>query len=139
MSLTKPEKETVVTMSDGDDLVRIWSAQGKYIRRLRKRPHVTEVRSGVYEGTEWAEFTVPADKYSPVTGVAQNRSPLSEEEKTRRAVQLQGSRTRPVSPTNTREETVDTPARVGEVPNGAVVFPFPQYESGNLSATEVAA
>lgn len=60
------ERETIVNSSDGDDLVRIWTAQRTYITRLRRHPAFTEVKSGKYEGTEWAEFTIPADRWSPV-------------------------------------------------------------------------
>lgn len=71
------EKETVVNSSDGDDLVRIWSAQKKFITKMRKEPLFTEVKSGTREGSEWAEFTIPADKWSPM-GVRRSRNMTSE-------------------------------------------------------------
>lgn len=63
------ERETVVTATDADDTVRIWTAQRKYISKLRKHPKVTELRTGTVDESEWAEFTVPSDQWNPVTGV----------------------------------------------------------------------
>ena len=38
------ERETTINLSDGDPLVRIWSARRKDITRLRKKPEVfTEI------------------------------------------------------------------------------------------------
>lgn len=68
-SLNAFERETVVTASDGDALVTIWTHQRRYITKLRKHPKVTEVATGFDGGTEWAQFTVPADQWNPVSGV----------------------------------------------------------------------
>lgn len=85
MTVTAAERETVINLNDADNLVHVWTMQAKHIRAFRKRAFVTETRSGFHDGSEWAEFTVPADKYSPVTGVAANRKPLTPEERERRA------------------------------------------------------
>ena len=74
--LTAHERETVVTTSDGDELVRIWTAQRTVIHRLRKHPAFTETRSGHDGSSVWAEFTIPADRWSPATG-AKRRVTLS--------------------------------------------------------------
>lgn len=63
------ERETVVNATDADDVLRIWTAQRRFITHLRRHPKVTETRTGRVDGTEWAEFTIPADAWSPVTGV----------------------------------------------------------------------
>jgi hypothetical protein len=45
--------------------VRIWTAQRTYITALRHSGRFTETRSGFYGTTEWAEFTIPRDQWSP--------------------------------------------------------------------------
>lgn len=73
------ERETTICACDADATVHIWSAQRRYITRMRKDPAFTEVASGVFEGTEWAEFSVPADRWSPA-GVKRTRK-MSENQK----------------------------------------------------------
>ncbi len=83
--MTPDERETIVRSSDGDDVVRIWTAQRTVITRLTKDDRFELVSSGQQGGrVVWAEFTIPADKYSPVTG-AKKRFNLSETEKQKRA------------------------------------------------------
>ncbi len=74
MSLTPPERETVVNASDGDPLVRIWTAQGTVITKLRKDPAFTELKTGRHDGTEWAEFTIPAEKFNLAKCVTRTRN-----------------------------------------------------------------
>ena len=78
--LTAPERETVVNVSDDAEVVRIWSAQRRHITRLRKNPSFTEVATGFYGTTEWAEFTIPADSWSPASG-AKRKSNLTDEQR----------------------------------------------------------
>jgi hypothetical protein len=59
MSLTLHEQETVINMSDGDDTVRLWTAQRTVIRACENNPDWTMVRSGWEDTTRWAEFTIP--------------------------------------------------------------------------------
>ncbi len=66
-SLTPYERETSITFSDGDPLVRIWTAQRTVITALRKKPQAVEVECGHEGTTEWAAFEIPADQWS-VTG-----------------------------------------------------------------------
>lgn len=83
-SLNKYERETVVNTSsgvdsettilsnDGDKIVTIWTAQRKFINRLRKAVapgRVEEVNTGFHGDTEWAEFHIPSDLWNPVTGL----------------------------------------------------------------------
>ncbi len=64
-TLTADERETTLTMSDGDDLVRINTAQRTVITKLRRKPEVfTETASGHFGATEWAEFTCPKDRFN---------------------------------------------------------------------------
>ncbi len=79
-SWTPYERETVVNASDGDDQVRIWTAQRKYITRLRKNPKAHEVGGGFYGTSEWAEFVIPAAEWNPVSGVKRNVT-MTEEQK----------------------------------------------------------
>ena len=82
MSLNPLERETVINLSDGDDTVRIWTAQQTTLRRLRGDARFTEVESGVEDGTEHASFTIPKDQWNPVSGAKRQ---LSVAEKARRA------------------------------------------------------
>ena len=64
-TLTADERETTLTMSDGDDLVRITTAQRTVITKLRRKPEIfTETASGHFGTTEWAEFTCPKDRFN---------------------------------------------------------------------------
>jgi hypothetical protein len=75
------ERETVVNATDADDVVRVWSAQRTYITALRKSPSFTEIRCGVADGTEWAEFTIPRALWNPVRGVKHVRKQSSEQKR----------------------------------------------------------
>lgn len=63
--LTALERETTVTMSDGDPLVHINTAQRTVLTRLRRKPEVfTETKTGYHGTTEWAEFTCPRERFN---------------------------------------------------------------------------
>lgn len=72
--LSASERETIVNADDDSDVVRIWTAQTRVITRLRRDNVFTEVASGFHGSTPWAEFTVPADRWSPA-GVKRTRQP----------------------------------------------------------------
>jgi len=74
------ERETTVTATDGDDVVHIWTAQRRYITKLRKSPRFTEVASGVNGSQPWAAFTIPARDWNPATG-AKRSSGMSAEQR----------------------------------------------------------
>jgi hypothetical protein len=59
VSLTKLERETVVTMNDGEDWAEVWTAQRPKITRL-KRAGAEIVEEGRIEGTAWARFRLPS-------------------------------------------------------------------------------
>lgn len=88
MSLTPAERETVVNAHDEDEMVRIWTAQRKYITKMRRDPAFTEVASGHHDNTEWAMFTIPANRWSPC-GVKRTRN-MSPEAKAQAAARLRG-------------------------------------------------
>ena len=77
-SLSADERETTLTMSDGDDFVRINTAQRAVLTRLRKKPEIfTEIRSGFFGTTEWAEFTCPRQRFN-LAAAARPKRELSE-------------------------------------------------------------
>lgn len=61
---TNEERETIINMSDGDDDVRIWTAQRKVITALRRKTEFTEIESGWYGTSEWASFIIPARRFA---------------------------------------------------------------------------
>ncbi|WP_029090077.1 hypothetical protein [Brevibacterium album] len=79
MSLSAPERETVVSVSDADERVRIWTAQRRHINKLRKSPKAVEVASGQHDGSEWAAFEVDADQWSPASGIRRTRNLTDEQ------------------------------------------------------------
>lgn len=81
MSLSGPERETTVTSTDDDDLVKIWSAQKRHITKMRKNDRFTEIASGMYGSTEWAEFTIASEDWNPVTGAKRKQQNLSDEQR----------------------------------------------------------
>jgi hypothetical protein len=61
MSLTAPERETVITFSDEDDTASIHTYQRRIITMLRNNPAATEVEDLSFDGTAGAVFELPAD------------------------------------------------------------------------------
>lgn len=60
MSLTAPERETVVTMSDEDGVACVYTAQRRILTKLKKNPAATLIEEGVFEGSAWGRFEIPA-------------------------------------------------------------------------------
>ncbi len=89
--MTPEERETIVTTSDGDDVVRIWTAQRPVISRLQKDTRFTLIDSGFFEGSKWAEFTIPRNQWNPVSG-AKKRYKVSEERRAQLAEQMARAR-----------------------------------------------
>ena len=78
---TADERETVIHLSDADDLVVIWTAQLHVIRRLSK-----DTRFTLTEGSEdehWATFSIPAKAWNPVTGAKRKGTPQTPEQRER--------------------------------------------------------
>ena len=78
-SLTPYERETIVNASDGDGVVRIWTAQRKHITRMRRNDSFAETATGYHGGTEWAEFTIPASDWNPASGAKRKRNLTDEQ------------------------------------------------------------
>lgn len=73
------ERETVITVSDADDVVSIWTAQRPVILRLARDDRFTLTASGEHDGSPWASFTVPADRWSPLSGAKRRMSDTERE------------------------------------------------------------
>lgn len=74
------ERETVITVSDADDHVHVWTAQRPVITAMLKRSEIVTLRQGYDKaGTAWAEFSIPARLWSPVTGLKRKSSMTAEQ------------------------------------------------------------
>ena len=59
LSLTAPERETVINFSDDGDTATIHTHQRKIITKLRNNPAATEVEDLSFDGTAGAVFELP--------------------------------------------------------------------------------
>ncbi len=59
-SLTAPERETIISWSDAEDLAYIWTAQRTVITKLKANPAALLITEGTTGTTAWAEFRLPA-------------------------------------------------------------------------------
>jgi len=64
MSLTAPERETIITLNDEDGHAEIWTAQRPIITKLKKNVAATLIAEGKHDGSAWAEFRLPAELVS---------------------------------------------------------------------------
>ncbi len=64
MSLTAPERETVITFSDDDDTARVHTHQRKIITKLKNNPAAEQIEDISFDGTAGAVFELPADLVS---------------------------------------------------------------------------
>lgn len=85
------ERETTISVSDADNVVRVWTAQRKVITRLRKNAKATETGNGYVDGTEWASFTIPSDQWNPASGIKRTVN-MTPEAKAAAAARLAQSR-----------------------------------------------
>jgi len=60
MSLTAPERETIISFSDDSQTAFVYSAQRHVITRLRKNPAAKLIEEGNFDGSLWARFELPA-------------------------------------------------------------------------------
>ena len=79
------ERETTITLSDGDTLVRIWTSQHHVIQHLRKDKRFTETTDPSRCTTEEAEFTIPRTEWTPWGG-AKHRRQLTDKQQIREQV-----------------------------------------------------
>jgi hypothetical protein len=64
LSLTAPERETIIVFNDEDDTATIWTAQRPWITKLRKNPAAKLIEEGNHDGSVWAEFELPKELVS---------------------------------------------------------------------------
>ena len=60
MGLTYAEQETIVSMNRAEDVAYVYSADPRVITRLKHNPAAELTEEGVFEGSRWARFTLPA-------------------------------------------------------------------------------
>lgn len=85
------ERETVVTVSDADAVVHVWTARRVDITKLRKNPKAVETGTGLVDGTTWVTFEIPADQWNPASGIKRTVN-MSPEQKAANAERLARSR-----------------------------------------------
>ena len=73
MSLSAPERETVITFNDEDDVARVYTAQRPWITKLRKNPSARLIEEGKHAGSAWVTFEVPKELLSVRTGRRKGR------------------------------------------------------------------
>jgi hypothetical protein len=88
LSLTAPERETVITFNDEDETATIHTHQRRIITKLRNNPAATEVADLTFDGTAGAAFEIPADLISFRSG----RRKLSPEQAQAAAANLDQAR-----------------------------------------------
>lgn len=64
LSLTAPERETVITFSDEDNTATVHTHQRRIITKLRNNPAAKEIEDLTFEGSAGAAFEIPADLIS---------------------------------------------------------------------------
>jgi hypothetical protein len=64
LSLTAPERETVITFNDADEAATIHTHQSRIITKLLNNPAATKVDDLTFEGSVGAVFEIPADLIS---------------------------------------------------------------------------
>jgi hypothetical protein len=72
--LSSSERETTISSTDDDDLIRIYTCQRANLNKLRKHPRVSEISSGHYGTTEHATFTIAKSDWDPVRGIRHVRN-----------------------------------------------------------------
>jgi hypothetical protein len=68
LSLTAPERETVITFNDADDTATIHTHQRRIITKLPNNPAATKSEDLTFDGTAGAVFEIPADLVSLRSG-----------------------------------------------------------------------
>ena len=90
MSLTAPERETVINWSDDQSTATIWTAQRRIITKLKRNPAARLLDEGSHGLSAWALFEFPADLLTFRT--PRKAQTLSDEERAKRAERLRRGR-----------------------------------------------
>ena len=91
MSLTAPERETVITFSDEDEMATVHTHQRRIITKLKNNPAAELIEDIAFDGTAGAVFEQPADLISFRSKKRQGRE-LSTVERAERVRQLHRAR-----------------------------------------------
>jgi hypothetical protein len=95
MSLTAPERETVINFNDDEKIAYVYTAQRYMITKLNRNPAAVLVESGTHEGTAWARFEIPASLVSFRSGHV--KRVLTDEQRKAAGDRLRNVRRRAVS------------------------------------------
>lgn len=94
--MTLDEQETSVSYTRSDEVVYIYSANPKHLRKLRADDRVTETKTATEADTEkvgdWGMFEVPASMFDPLTGFKRKARQLSDEQKLALTKRLRNAR-----------------------------------------------
>lgn len=82
------ERETSITLNDEEDVVRIWSYQAPFVRRIRDDDRFTITEEGVRDGAEYVAATIHKSQWRPWSGLKRRARPMTEEERQRAAQRL---------------------------------------------------
>src|SRR5690606_18191021 len=82
MPLNAFERETTISVSAGDEFVNVYTAQRKFINRLRKDDRVAIVATGEYDGSPCIAAQIPAHLWSPTSGLKRRSKPMSVDQRT---------------------------------------------------------
>ena len=86
------ERETTVTYTAADDLVRIYTCIRRDITALKKKDQFTVESEGrTKDGTPYCNFTIPVEKFN-LANAAKRTLNLSEEEKQIRRERFEAAR-----------------------------------------------
>lgn len=99
---TKEEQETTVTHIASDNVVRVYTAVPKHIRRLERDSRATRLEVWTNDsdlGIEAATYEIPKSDFDPLGGFKRRSTPMSPERRQAAAERLARAR-------STRSETV---------------------------------
>jgi hypothetical protein len=88
VSFTALERETVIILTDADELASVYTAQRSVITRLKKNSAARLIEEGLYGKSPWARFELPKQFIS----FRSKRRVLSEAERMRRGASLNAAR-----------------------------------------------
>ena len=91
MSLTAPERETIITLNDEDETAEVWTAQRPWITKLKRNPAATLLEEGIHDGSVSARFELPKELVT-CRSVRRVGRELTDEEKGRNADRLARAR-----------------------------------------------
>src|SRR5690606_15351014 len=92
MPLNAFERETTISVSAGAEFVHVYTAQRKFINRLRKDDRVAIVAAGEDDGSRWTAGKLAANMGSPTSGLKRRSKPMTEEQRAAAVERLRRAR-----------------------------------------------